>query len=304
MADTAEFDPRVTNAVASSATARTTDRMTGVGRSPEPEVPQDATAGRTPQTTTAAEPAEPPPVMPAAVDRAHAEQVAAGQGDATEAELVPAAAANMPRGVPYVPQARGETARAAKPTVKRESPAAQEPEPPPTPKSRPAVPRRGIIHPAAKRRTVYHLAAGLACVSAVSLYPAVREVFLHCITETSPGIDPWAPIVILLAVVQFAYALYVVQIPDWSTTRVLMVLTVVVAMVYAMGLGISAMAKLMAIDQNYVILALGLTNEYDLTRIIAWCFLMLLLMCALAYFWARITFKWRRDRYYTVVDPG
>jgi hypothetical protein len=124
----------------------------------------------------------------------------------------------------------------------------------------------------------------------VSLFPAVREILLHFISENSPGIDLWAPLVMLMGLVQLAYVVYAVQLPDWGTTRVMMVLSVVIAMFYAMVLGISVMAK----NDNSFVLSLGLTSEYQLKQVTAWCFLMLVLMCTLAYFWARTTFRWRR----------
>jgi hypothetical protein len=175
-----------------------------------------------------------------------------------------------------------------------------EPEPPPPPDAFPTPPPVGVIHPRAKRLTVYYLAAGLAGVAAVGLFPALREVLLHFLAENSPGVDLWAPIVILLGVVQLAYVVYAVQVPDWGSTRVLMVVSVVIAMFYAMVLGISVMAQ----ENNGFVLSLGLTSEYHLKQITAWCFLMLMLMCTLAYFWARTTFRWRRSSQKAVAGPG
>ena len=70
-----------------------------------------------------------------------------------------------------------------------------------------------------------------------------------------------------------------------------MILAVVVAMIYATVLGLVVMAS----EENGLVLSLGLTNEYGLQQIAFWCFLILLLMCSQGYFWARMTFRWRRD---------
>jgi hypothetical protein len=137
---------------------------------------------------------------------------------------------------------------------------------------------------------VYYVAGGMAAVAVVSMFPAVREIASHLQHENSPGIDLWAPLVMLLALVQLAYVAYAVQLPDWSTTRVLMILSVALAMVYATALGLSVMAG----QDNALIVGLGLTGTYPPKQITAWCFLILLLLCSLAYLWGRVTFKWEK----------
>jgi hypothetical protein len=151
----------------------------------------------------------------------------------------------------------------------------------------------GIVHPRHKRYTVYYVAAGMVLVALVSMGPALREFGLHLFDENSPGIGPWAPFMLLLSFVQMAYVVYVVQLPDWGSTRVMMVLTVIVAMVYAAGLGFAATTS----ADNEWLLIMG----YSRQQMIAWCLLILLLMCTLAYVWARITFKWQKDYRNTVI---
>jgi hypothetical protein len=55
-------------------------------------------------------------------------------------------------------------------------------------------------------------------------------------------------------------------------------------------------------------LSLGLMNEFPgkngLQQIAFWCFLILLLMCSQGYFWARVTFRWRRDDRQAVLGRG
>jgi hypothetical protein len=274
MADTAEID--APGDLGSAAPATPED---GGGKAEPPSPPGDA------------EPAEPAPTRPlrlaatAQADRSPSAETAAPAAPITP---VPGSAAT-PRAEESegaVSLHAGGAAPAPVPVPAEEPPIAAQP------LAHAAAPVPiGIVHPPAKRHAVYYVAAGMAGVALVSTYPAVREIAAHLLGENSPGIDAWAPLVLLLAVVQLAYVVYVTQLPDWSTTRVLMVITVVVAMVYASVLGFSVTAA----EDNQLISSLGLTNAYRLKQITAWCFLILLLMCSLAYFWARVTFHWQKE---------
>jgi len=140
---------------------------------------------------------------------------------------------------------------------------------------------------------------GLAAVALFSTYPAAMESFAHFRwPDQSPGVDRWAQIVLLLGGVQLAYVLYLVQVPDWSTTWVVMMLTVVIAVMYATGLGMTALAG----DDNGTLMLLGLDDEHRDGYAAPWCFAMLILMCGLAYFFYRVSVRWHKT--YLLAGPG
>jgi hypothetical protein len=288
MADTTEVDLAKAASPGGSAASDEAGQPSPVRQPAESGAAKDAAFAVMPATSTAMDLKKPSQTAGVEAEIPAVERAKEGQIEKNEAGSAPPPMRARERAVPPARAPQAEAVGAAPPVA------------PPRPQNPPAPPPVGIVHPLAKRMTVYYLAAGLAGVAVVSVFPAVREVLLHFASENSPGIDLWAPIVILIAMIQLAYVVYVVQLPDWGSTRVLMVLSVIVAMFYAMVLGMSVMAQ----DDNPFVLCLGLTNEYALSQIKAWCFLMLALMCTLAYFWARTTFLWHRDNRQAAAGPG
>lgn len=75
------------------------------------------------------------------------------------------------------------------------------------------------------RVTVYRIAAGLVLVSMVSVWPALRYWDLG----VAPG---WARGVLLVALLQLAYAAWLVSIPDWASLWGMMIVLAIVATIY------------------------------------------------------------------------
>lgn len=86
--------------------------------------------------------------------------------------------------------------------------------------ARPARVDRHWIH------TVYWLAFSLAAVTLFSAAPAMRNLNLL----SAPS---WASVMLLVATLQFAYIIWMVLVPDWSTVWVGMIVFAVVAAMYA-----------------------------------------------------------------------
>ena len=68
--------------------------------------------------------------------------------------------------------------------------------------------QRGIEHDFLTRRAVSYQAAGIALLALIEILPAVWEIGEHLLVDPSPGVAPWAYLVLWLAVVQIGYALY------------------------------------------------------------------------------------------------
>ena len=241
-----------------------------------PAAPEPATVAQTPPT------AAPETSATEVLDAVASDLVLAGNSrppePADEVATPPPMTRPVPTTVPAPP--------AEEPPVAAADGLQEEPEPAPV----------GIRHSRENLYIVYCVAAGMVLVAAVSMVPAIREIGLHFLAEAPPGIGPWTPFVLLLSFVQLAYVVYVVQLPDWGSTRVMMVLAVVIAMIYAAGLGFTVMTD----NHSELILSLG----YSRQQMIAWCLLILLLMCSLAYAWARVTFRWQRNYRRTALGRG
>jgi hypothetical protein len=139
-----------------------------------------------------------------------------------------------------------------------------------------------------KKSVVYQLAAALMLAAGLSTLPAVLDVIDHFRVARSAGVAPWALLLLLIACVQMAYALYLAQLPDWSTLWVASLLTLSVATLYAMLLGVFLLAD----ANNQLIQLLKLDTQLQGHRAAAWCLLMLTVFCLLAYAQGRFSVRW------------
>ena len=149
---------------------------------------------------------------------------------------------------------------------------------------------RGIEHDPGKKWTVYQLGCCLAVLALIGMIPCILEVVRHVTDFDSRGVENWAYFVFLVSGIQLAYALYMVQLPDWSTARVVMVVSAILSVLYATSMGVA----LMAADDNAIIAALGLTAQHAAGYVSLWCCMMTLLMSLLTYFLVRTSMRWQR----------
>lgn len=141
-----------------------------------------------------------------------------------------------------------------------------------------------------RRHTVYQLAAGLLLAALFSILPALADVREHLQTLDSPGVAPWAVLLLMAGGLQIAYAIYLVQIPDWSTVWVVSLVCLILATVYAMFLGVFLMAD----EHSQFIRWMGLVDPLSGDRAVGWCVIMLCLSCLLAYALGRYSVRWHR----------
>jgi len=149
---------------------------------------------------------------------------------------------------------------------------------------------RGVEYDAGKRWTVYFLGIALAVVALLSMYPPAREVFAHFRAEEGGGIKLWASLALLLGGVQLVYALYLVQLPDWGTTWVVMLLMTFVTTAYATALGVVMTAR----EGAEILVRLGLENEHRVGSDRLWCLLMFASTCLLTFLLFRVATRWHK----------
>jgi hypothetical protein len=118
------------------------------------------------------------------------------------------------------------------------------------------------------RTTVYRIAAGLVFVSLVSMWPALRYWDLG----VAPG---WAQGVLLIALLQLAYAAWLVSIPDWASLWASMFVLAIVATLYG-----TTAAMTLATPMEHEP-PLGLQSVRHAAPY--WCFCMMLLTISAAY---------------------
>jgi hypothetical protein len=132
----------------------------------------------------------------------------------------------------------------------------------------------------AERRTALELGAVSAAAALVSLLPVFARG--HANLFTAP---PWALTAVFLAVLQMVYAAWMINVPDWASARVQMVVCAVLATIYGM---LMTLTMITAVNRP-LILGLG---EVRLAAP-AWCGLMLILMGAATWFCGRTSTRWR-----------
>ena len=147
----------------------------------------------------------------------------------------------------------------------------------------------GVEYDPSKRWTAYYLGASLALIGLLSIGPAIFE-FVNSQNPVAPRpIERWAYAALFIGGVQLFYAIYLVQLPDWSSVWVIAVLALLIATVYAMLLGVVWFGK----DDSQIINLLGLPQHLrDEARL--WCFTMLSANGLLAYFSGREAVRWHK----------
>jgi len=168
--------------------------------------------------------------------------------------------------------------------------------PPPLPSTVPLPPRRDLLAPPPIREnrpvvqgyraepsrvhSVYWLAGGMLLLVLFQLAPAYARL--------NPATAPdWARWLMMLAVVQLAFAIWMASLPDWCTVRMVMFLLAGVATLYGVLLGIAVLTpatKSMPFD---------LDDVREKARL--WCAAVLLLLMLLTYASGRIGFRWRKS---------
>ena len=162
-----------------------------------------------------------------------------------------------------------------------------------TPKRPPPLPRtlsvRGYEADRDKIATVRWLAAAILITSLVGMVPAAIDVIEHMLSDTSNGVSRWACGLLLVGVLQCAYAVYLVQLPDWSSVGVVTVFTLAIAAGYAALFGLTLLSS----DQGHFVQILDLADRLRGGKATAWCLIMLSLMSLTSYFSGRIGVRWR-----------
>jgi hypothetical protein len=151
------------------------------------------------------------------------------------------------------------------------------------------LPVRGYEADRDKVATVRWLAAAILLTGLVGTVPALIDVVEHSLSETSEGLSRWACGLFLVGLLQCAYAVYLVQLPDWSSVWVVTIFTLAIAASYAAMFGLTLLSS----DQGHFVQVLDLADRLRGGKATAWCLIMLSLMSLTSYFSGRVGARWR-----------
>ncbi len=125
------------------------------------------------------------------------------------------------------------------------------------------------------------------------LTPAIVHLvrYLGHPEATVADVAAWVYVVMLASGIQMAYAVYVLQLTDWSTVWVAALVSLFLATGYAMFTGVSLLSN----EQSRIIQGLGL-NEIHGHRIAGWCLVMLSITGLSAYVGGQMSVRWQRHQ--------
>lgn len=132
------------------------------------------------------------------------------------------------------------------------------------------------------------LAGGLAAIAVCGAIPAALDIAAHLRTEGSPGVAVWAYLSLWIALIQISYAIYLVQLPDWSSVWVGTLVTLVISAFYAMLLGLTYLSQ----HDGWLVRTLELSEQLAGGRAAGWCFIMLCLTSLVSYLSGRMSMRW------------
>jgi hypothetical protein len=145
---------------------------------------------------------------------------------------------------------------------------------------------------AARTLAAYQLAGALAAAALFGVVPAVWDVVEFLRTADSLFVARWALLVFFLGVVQLAYAVYLFQLPDWTSVWVVTLFSLALAAVYAAVLGL----VLLSPPDGFLVGNSGLQLADKLAggKAALWCLCMISLSTILAFFAGRLGASWHR----------
>ncbi|MCP4812050.1 MAG: hypothetical protein GY888_06040 [Planctomycetaceae bacterium] len=152
------------------------------------------------------------------------------------------------------------------------------------------------------RSSVQWFAGMFFLVALFGMGPALLRLVNYYRLEDPPGIFCWTYLILIAGILQLAYAVYLYQLPDWSTVWVISLVSLIVTTLYAVLLVI----RLLASDMNSVLVMLQLHYEsVSVGKQAGWCFCMLLVYGTFTYFAGRFGIRWRqRYRQQFLVDSS
>lgn len=148
---------------------------------------------------------------------------------------------------------------------------------------------RGVEHARANRWMAYYLALGVIFVALINIAPAFHQGMQALRNEAPQPFARWTYGALILGLIQMAYAVYLIQLPDWSSVWVVAVLSLVTTTLYA------ALVSVVLLGGNDSSLFQSLQLAHGSRRSAAlWCLIMLIISASLTYFAGRVGIRWQK----------
>jgi len=145
------------------------------------------------------------------------------------------------------------------------------------------------------RQSAYLLAFVMFAAGSFGMLPAILDIaeyFRFLAPQPNGFVARWALLVLLVSFLQLAYAVYLVQLPDWTSVWVVTIFLLAVAGFYAMSLGLVFLAS----PTGWLLGSGGLqiADKMAEGKAALWCLCMIGISTVVAYFAGRLALYWQR----------
>lgn len=144
--------------------------------------------------------------------------------------------------------------------------------------------------PRNQHATAIGLSLVLAALALFGVAPAVWEWFALWQNPDEPPVPPWVFALLITAVLQLGYAIYLWQVPDWSAMWATTIATLAAAAAWAALLGTTLLGK----QESALVELFRYADKLEGNRAAMWCFIMLCFTSVLAYFLGLTAVRWQR----------
>jgi hypothetical protein len=151
-------------------------------------------------------------------------------------------------------------------------------------------PVAGVFYDPSQLLPVYLFAMGLIALAIVQLVPAIWEIQVSLATEERIVIGRWVWPVFFIAALQIVYAVYLAQLPDWSSVWVVAIGMLAMTMLFAA----LQIVLLLSQPDNELIQLLDLQYAIQNGKAKPWCVLLLLTHGIFTYLAGHISVRWHR----------
>ena len=146
-----------------------------------------------------------------------------------------------------------------------------------------------LVPAASQQLAAWALSLSLAAAALFGAAPAIWDLIQYAHAAEPTFVPRWALALIAVGIVQFAYAVYLAQLPDWTSGWIVTLVSLALAALYAGMLGITLIAG----ADSSIIRALDLGEVVPTGRAAMWCLCMTTILTTLAFFAGRSSFRWK-----------
>ena len=146
-----------------------------------------------------------------------------------------------------------------------------------------------LVPAAGQQVAAWILSLALAAAALFGAAPAIWDLIQYAQAAEPTIVPRWALALIAIGIVQIAYAVYLAQLPDWTSGWIVTLVSLALAALYAGMLGITLIAG----AESSLVRGLDLGEVVPTGRAAMWCLCMTTILSTLAFFAGRSSFRWK-----------